>query len=505
MKRLALLFCFVLIGPLFSQEVAEDEFMGVEPLEFTHFTGPYDNINTLEEIQGIGRALARSIDVDSASSSRYGYFTMVHSYQPEIPQGLDGDILILGEASGVDHIRNLRHIMAGYLEDNYGYSYERAYLLAKFITYYNAAYYQKIEHFQDRYKTGVMEHLQPQRCGLSTIYSQWPGYARIVIPLRNPARGDLAVIDTSIITQDEVIEEMRQEEDQNLDERKDMVELREEEIAQEEEQIQQDQQQIQQEEVVIQEELQQLQQQEELTPQEETRVEELQQELEDNQQEQVIQEDKQEEVEQRTEEVLDMRDDIARDENQQIQDGTDGKDPEDQDSLFTTADEPGPVPLHFFHYENTEDGIPYGRIDLYDLTEGKKTVESTVTTLYGRQYQEYSGKFLGIGKNRNNSTIGLMLIQREDLALLSQSDAAIFPGSRLEVDQSNKIYAVTDFEGQWYLGRFNGDLTLEVRSNQVVNPMTDILFYNGQIYVQDPQGAVRELNFQSLELVKEFN
>jgi len=522
MKKFYALVMMLLFGSLlWSQEVAEDEFLGTEPIEFTHYTGEYDNINTLEEIQGIGRVLSSGIDIMKTGRADYGHFYLIHSYQPEIPQGLDGDILVLTETSGVDHVRNLRHIIAGFLEDSYGYSYDRAYLLAEFITYYNAVNYQKIEHFQERYKPGVTEVLTPDRCGLSRIFSEWPGKARIVIPLRNPNQEGLSSIDTSIISEDEVIQEMQKEEDQNLDERKDMVELREEENQQEEstlveerDNLEENQQQLEEEKEQLQEELSNLEEKEEtqgLTAEEEQEKVELQQQVEEKEEqiadveEQIEEvEEKEAELDQRNEEVLDMRDEIAKDENKQIEEGTDGQEPSDEESVFVSADEQGPVPMHFFHYQGNEDGIPFGQIYLYDLTSSSKTAESTITTLYGREYTEYNSLFLSIGKNRSSGDIHLMLIDKENLGLVSESSETIFPGSRLVVDQSNQVYALCQSDGDWVVGRFNQNLEIQSKSNQAADPFTDILFYNGKIFIQDPSGTMVELNFQTLASEKEY-
>lgn len=503
---ISFILCLCLL-PLAAQEVAEDEFLGTGPIEFTHFTGEYDHINTLEEIQGIGRSLASTTDIFQSGKSRYGHFLLAHSYQPEIPDGLDGDILILTQSSGVDHVRNIRHIIAGFLEDAYGYNYDRAYVLAEFLTYYNAVHYQDIAHFNQKYKPGVMEHLTPDRCGMSRIYSEWPGRARIVIPLRNPNQEGLSSVDTSIISDEEVIDEMQLEEDANLDVRKDMVEIREEENRQEQEQLEEKREEVQEEQQIVEEELQELEEKEateELTEEEEERRDELVERQEELQEREEQIEEEQEELDQRTEEVLDERDEIARDENRQIDEGRDSNEPSEQESVFVGQEEEGPVPMHFFHYSGNENGVPFGSIFLYDLQSGNKTSESTVTTLYGREYTQYNALFLGIGKSRNSGEVHLMLIDKENLGLLKESTVGVHPGSRIEIDQSNRIFAISELDGTYYLARFNEDLELDLRSSQPVDPFTDILFYNGKIFVQDERGAMVELNIQSLEAEKEY-
>ncbi|MDC7222368.1 MAG: P83/100 family protein, partial [Spirochaetales bacterium] len=147
-KRIILLvLTSVLCFPALGQEVAEDEFLNTEPIEFINYEGPYDIINTLDQIRGIGEVLGQDVDPDVSLSAEYGPYRIVHSFQPEIETGLDGDILIMGGSSQVDSVTNLRYIISGYLESAYGYERDRAFTLAVFITYYNALHYQKIDHF----------------------------------------------------------------------------------------------------------------------------------------------------------------------------------------------------------------------------------------------------------------------------------------------------------------------------------------------------------------------
>ena len=75
----------------------------------------------------------------------------------------------------VDHVVNLRHIIAGFLEETYGYPGRDAWLLAEFITYYNAVHRGNLSVVQERYKAPVGRVLSTARIGLDTHYSNWPG------------------------------------------------------------------------------------------------------------------------------------------------------------------------------------------------------------------------------------------------------------------------------------------------------------------------------------------
>ena len=501
-RAILLVLSSVLSFLVMAQEVAEDEFLNTEPIEFINYEGPYDVINTLEQIRGIGEILGQDVKPDVPLTAQYGPYRIVHSYQPEIKNGLDGDILIMGSSSQVDSVSNLRHIIGGYLESAYGYSRERAYTLAVFITYYNALWYQKIDHFSSKYKQGVLDNLEPSQCGLARIWSDWPGKARIVIPLRAPG-SELSGIDTSTISSEEVVSVMQEEEDKRIEERKDMVEIREEENRQVEEVLKEDKQTLDERDSALTEQIQELEEQKApLNPREEEKLEELKKEQETVQEEKQELEEKQEELEKNTEEVLDMRDEIASDENEIISEG----DPEveKKESVFVSPAEESAVPLFFFSQTGKEEGYSYGTISLYDLTSGKKEKESTVTTIYGRSNREFSGGFLAIAKDRRTDMVVPMIIDRENLAISLKGEEEVFPGTQVAVDKSNQVYMVYRDGSSWRLGRFDKELKLTGASSGNVEPMTDIMFYNGKLYVQSPSGTVLELNSNTLTVDKEL-
>ena len=83
----------------------------------------------------------------------------------------------------MDHIDNLRRIIAAYLESAYGYSRQDSQTLAVFVTVYNAVYRGKLDVFKQKYKTVVTKNLTANKAGLALNYAEWPGKTQIVIPL----------------------------------------------------------------------------------------------------------------------------------------------------------------------------------------------------------------------------------------------------------------------------------------------------------------------------------
>ncbi|MDR0568377.1 MAG: hypothetical protein LBG87_04140 [Spirochaetaceae bacterium] len=209
-------------------------------IEFQNYTGqtPAGQINTRSQIRDIGYPLGTAIKGGSQRSGQNNRYYVIHA-QTNTPEGdkLDADILGLGAGVGVDHIRNLRLIIQGYLEGAYNYSAADAALLSEYITIYNAVFRGNRGYFNTVYKSAVMQYLTPPaNIGLSTRYTEWPGRTLIVIPLGNSTAGSLSAIDTSSLTGSSVIDEMRRtDEDEGAERRTAMADLKDREAEEAEE------------------------------------------------------------------------------------------------------------------------------------------------------------------------------------------------------------------------------------------------------------------------------
>jgi len=244
------------ISSISYAQVDRNELRDLPPVVFINYEGPHVRLNSREEIRQIGVALGRNIAArerelapvleamtpeqrrshsylfETGASNRY---FIIHSISAPENSKLNADILGLGVDTGVDHVRNLRVIIQGYLQEAYNYSASDALLLAEYITIYNAVYRGSWDYFLERYKTQVMSRLTRDRTGLSIRYDEWPGRTLIVIPL---GPGGLSAIDTAVISDSRVIEEMRREDDQGIPQRQQLVNLMEREAEQAEQQAQ---------------------------------------------------------------------------------------------------------------------------------------------------------------------------------------------------------------------------------------------------------------------------
>ena len=194
-------------------------------ITFTNYAGEHAFTNTDVEIRTIGARLAAN------DPSLRGRYSVLHVVDTKQESGLDADILSIDEGARVDHVSNVRRIIAGYLKAAYGNTHSDADTLAVFITLYNALYRKNLGFFTGRYKRAVLENLNQDSFGLSTVYSDWPGSSQILIPLSERAEhGILSSLDTTELTEQRVVDDMRKRVDEYIDARKDMTDLKEREV-----------------------------------------------------------------------------------------------------------------------------------------------------------------------------------------------------------------------------------------------------------------------------------
>lgn len=214
-----------------------------EIVEFQNYNGPHAIVESASSITAIGNSLGRQVSSNVNKPGSYnanGKYSVIHAYDASETGKYDADIIFINANASVDHIRNLRRIIAGYLTSAYGYSASDASTLATFVTVYNAVYRGQLDVFKARYKNAVTKNLTAADCGLSTRWSDWPGHSQIVIPLFD-LNSDLSSVDTSVISDGKVVDSMREQDDRGVDERKNLVDLKEREAEKYAEKAQQEQ------------------------------------------------------------------------------------------------------------------------------------------------------------------------------------------------------------------------------------------------------------------------
>lgn len=219
--RLTALCLLAVLNPLLSLEVDEEEIKSKSGITFINSPNQRGS-DTLAAINGIGKNLA--------SAGKSGSYSVIHATGAG-DEKFDADIIVIGANARVNHIKNVRRIIASYLETRYEYSAEDAKSLALFVTYYNGFYRKNMGYFKEHYKDEVLKHLKTSNAGLDRKYTGWPGKSRIVIPLSGDEKPDAGKIGEK-----DVMEKVRKDEKGTKD-RENITKLQEKEVKKKEERV----------------------------------------------------------------------------------------------------------------------------------------------------------------------------------------------------------------------------------------------------------------------------
>jgi len=472
---------------------------------FINYEGPYARIDTREQIRQLGVVLGRQVSagegnlaptlaamsaearktytykIEAGTNNRY---FVIHSVSGPDNDKIDADIFGLGVDTGVDHIRNLRTIVQGYLQNAYNYNDKDAAVLAEYITIYNAVYRGSWDYFSSRYKTQVIGYLAKDKAGLSIRYDEWPGRTMMLIPLGS---GGLSSIDTTTISDRRVVEELRKEDDKGIPQRQGMVDLKEREAEQAEKKAQDERQAIRQEENRNTQERQNIQQERQQTQQDQQagvitpeQAQQKQDEL-DKRQDAVDQKDK--ELDQRRDDAQKLDDfaekktDEAQQERQSIA--------QDQQAAIAAQPVDGILGVMISREEPTT----MGKLILFSAT-GEEKKRSSLDTVHVRTLSLVGGKILAIaGENKGNGAVRLIEIDQSTLEMAKQGNDDIMIGSLLWVNASD-LYAITvDLKSKkCYMGRFDVNLALSAKSTVTVHPSASLTIQQGRLLTQDEKG-----------------
>jgi hypothetical protein len=508
---------------LWAQVNQEELEQNQAPVSFINYEGPHARIETRAQIRNIGYVLGQAVRGGNNSPGTRNRYFAIHVTDPGEEGRLRADIFGLGYDTGVDHIRNLRLILQGYLEGAYLYSAQDAALLAEYVTIYNAVYRGNWDYISSRYGEPVTGQVNREQAGLSIRFDEWPGQTLIIIPTGTGGAGSLSALDTSVISDSRVVEEFRKDEDRGIEQRQDMVDLKEREAEEAEQRAQEqrreagaEQRQIDEERQRVEEERRQITQpeatpqpapepsgQEQSRPPEEQRreeeppvtaeespqqgrEEELDRREEDLDRRQEAVDQKQEEArkneelaEQKREEAREERESIAADQQALINEDV----PREEEGIITTILNGPDSPLGRF--------VRIGQ-------GGKELRRSAVNTVNVRTVLSIDGKIIAIaGENRGSGAIRLIEVDGRTLEMKAQGEDDIHPQSLLWTNGPD-IYAITVSGENAYLGRFNSALAQQARSQTPLHPLASLWFQDDLILTQRSDGSLLILNAQTL-------
>ncbi len=526
MNRLRSLTALVLAAallPLAAQNVnrAEIESVKDRKIEFINYEGPHSVVDTKEQIyeigEGMGSAVARGLKV-GGSLDRYG---VIHAVDPSVKTGFDADIIVLGKDAGVDHIRNLRWIISGFLQKAYGYSLRDADVLAEFVTIYNAVYRGDLDYFKSRYKAVVISHLSKENAGLALRWDEWRGKTRIVIPLGEGAgMGKLSSVDTGALTEGKVIDKMRETPDKGVDTRKGLVDIKEREVKESDKAIAAEKEKLEDRETAVKEEKAAIAEEEKAIAEEKERIaEEEKAGITDHAKDEEAVAAREKELEERkaanakaeaeaaavaeevrkseaerdakAAEIKEERASIAEDQQKAIREEVTGKPGEDGKGVQTDT---FPQALSM--------ASPLSRLVSLNLQTGGTVKQSEVNTIRARTLHEADGAYYCVaGGMVAQQAVRLISIDKETLKLKEEGRDDLFEDSLL-LERNGTFYAIVAKGGSFYVGTFGKDLKMKAISGDAVHPYTTLAFKGDALVVQLGKGGFAFLDPVSLKTNK---
>ena len=497
----------------------------------------------LEAIKGIGTGLGKQIAPDTtkaASAGNQAKYFVIHAIDASVKEKLDADILILGANAEVDHIRNLRHIIASYLSAAYSYSEADAETIATFVTVYNAVYRKNLDAFKAKYKDVVLNNLSAEKCGLSTKWSEWPGASQIVIPVSD-STGGLSAVDTSVISDKEVVNSMKEEDGKNIDDRKQMVDIKEREAEKASEKAQDSQKKAteKQKEADAQkkkadEKKQETKEAQKKADQSQKKADEAKKKADENpkdkqaqkeaqeakkeadQDKKAVEEKKEEEkaAEEKAEEAQ-KEADQAKQEAESQQTVADKKQSEAQEERKEIAKDQQTVAAQ----EKAAETVPsvYGlkladsktlnsQIVRVNTNTGAIMKQSPVKVIKGRAMYSSADGFIAVaGENSGKGAVKLVIIDKNTLEIVKESEETLSDNSVLLEDGGSYLVVIKDGK-DCVAAKYGADLKLQVKSPVSINPSSPIVKTSAGYMVTDPKDYPIVLDMNDLTaLVKDPN
>ena len=525
---------------LFGIEVNEGEIKTDGNIEFINYTGTHSQVDTVDQIRAIGTQLGSA--VTSGSAGNLGRYYVMHIVDANDTKGFDADIFVIGANAGVDHIANMRLIIAGYLQAAYKYSAKDAETIAHFVTVYNAVHRKDLKYFGEKYKQAVVKNLTSDKAGLAIHYSEWAGKTQIIIPLGDARLSKtISAIDTSTISSKEVVNKMREEKGKEIGVREDMINLKERESAEAAKRAEAAKKQAETEKKKADTAVKQAETAKKEADKKASEAEAAKKKAETTKSEadKAVAEKKAKEAEaakkeadkkateaetakkeadkKATEaEAAKKKADEKKQEAAKDQKLADTKEKEAQDDRKNVAADTQKILEEKAAEKKAESdaaiasAVPgYGlrvvdktkmlsQLVLLDLKTAKELKASAVKNIHGRYLIDTEGRLMAIaGTTEGGGVITLVLFDPITLEVVKQGADNIAEESVL-VKNGDDYYAVLDNGGKYYIGRFNGDMKLQAKSSLQVQPYSPVTFVEEGIMVQTTDNSIRLIGLKDL-------
>ncbi|HMV42452.1 MAG TPA: P83/100 family protein [Leptospiraceae bacterium] len=497
---------------IYSQDKAklgESEIRDSEKIRFTNRSNARAAENVKRQNDSIGKKLSEMIESEPTKTHDYKGISVRRVFADKDGQ-YGGDIISLEPESTFGHINSLYRILTSYISNSFGYSEDRADIIALYVLYYNAMHRNQKSYFKSKYTDELLDILRPSSTGIGKTYKEWPGKTQIVIPLEG-----------NILKENEIdvqLDELGNEVNKIIDEKKNGPEEKRKfaEVIKEK---------IQEEKKLIQEKKEELKLKEEKIallekPQEPKTVVEPKKEPVVEKKAEIKQDPPKEVVKEMVREpVKNTPVEPAKTVAQPIKETAPVKTetaekpkevkqapPVDTEKLKKELKEAKQELAKKTEAENKKkefspnviDGkIVFLKVVKYDTAEGHYNSElhlidpekdnavskSDFNKICSRQFKEFGGNLVVVGfKDGHKDEHQLYLISKKDLKEVGKSTTNVFSRTVIEV-MGDELYAFEFEKGNYYISKYDKSLRRIMKSDRDINPDSNLTFYGKNIYV----------------------
>jgi hypothetical protein len=446
---------------------------------FKNFTGATKQYYPEKQIVSFGERMAREMFLfgRGGNENDYAFWRVL----PEVGsngQLMGADVLTLGPASEINHIRNIKRLLSGYLSASKTYDAKRADALITFILVYNAVKRNDREYFSNRYTSLLLKKIPEGKLGIDTSYENWSGKTSIVIPLLGGAAGlsagELGRVSTNL------------EASTNFSARQIMVDIRKEQLSNAEKNLATEQNALDKKKVALEEKQKILDaktNESDKSGNAQKTIEKEQAKI-DNEQKKI--DTAQNELDKKAIKNSEEKQAIGREEKQLASDLNKSNPNQpagksDQDALSL-----GEV---FFLKTLGSDKTGFLKQELDLINPKNDTVRKVpLENITSINFNFYESDPLLVLAEAGTSTMHLCRIDRKTLQVKNTSEEAVFYATKIW-QHEGKIYVISLKKGQSYLVRLDPELKTLATSDVVVLPDTQIIFAENKVYCTVIQGT----------------
>lgn len=466
----------------------EAEIKDSEKIDFQNKTRKKAASETKLLHESIGKTLGSMISKDPSEMHSQEGVRVIRVSAAE-KNKIGADLLFLDANTKFGHINSIQRVLSGYIQTAFSYNNAKADILATYVLYYNGMHRGDVRFFESKYTNALLKKLNSPNIGIALSYKDWPGKTELIIPIEKNILKEFQK-DVTLDELENEVNKIIQDKKNGSEDRNKFAELRKEKIAEELKEINQKIDELENLENEIEAKQRNIAE----------RLVELKKDPEKNKDEIARLEKEYENLEKQKNEIKKRKEDLIEREERltgvkskrripkEIPSPKEEKKVEPKVIVDPRLLEPEysshvvDGKLVFIKPITDIDSHCVNGIHLLDPLKEDFVYTSEYNKICGKTFKVLGDNILVIGFLDKKEQIKLVLLKKNDLKVIGNSDANVYHKTPIEI-RGDFLYAIENLDGKFYLTRFDLNLKSLTRSKEEVNPDSVITFYDNKIYV----------------------